>query len=254
METLRIGMLSFLLVLMFVFDSCSASMPSSRKAAASMGVCQVQSAPFRGTILKSNAYVQRRQKLIRLKLQMQRDLNHLVRAYRRRFDLDIRAARFLKKKAKLARLRGAVISEDTYRKRLAALDSKLAQDVALKQAVEEQSENTLAYRVRKQTALLEYKKIAMQAQRLQGQLAAKAQRLDLALNRVVRGALRRVLTEAFERGTCEVVCDGKHRSVLIFKGTRKPPAGVCGGALSRMHDLTGDVIRDIGSALRAGTW
>jgi len=254
MESLRLVALSFLLTLMFVFDSCSASTPSSRKAAASMALCQVQSASLRGTILKSNAYVQRRQKLLRLKLQMQRDLNHLVRAYRKRFDLDIRAARFLTRKAKLVRLRGAVISEAKYQEKLAALESELARDAGLKQAVREQGENSLAYRVRKQAALLEYKKIALQAHRLQEKLAAKAQRLDLVLNRVVRGSLRRVIMASFQRGTCQVICDGMRHKVLIYKGNQKPLVGVCAGGPTRIRDLTNDVIHDIARALRAGTW
>jgi len=198
-------------------------------------VCEVRVAPLKGAVYQTKWYLDARRRLKAIKGRAQKILDGMTARYRRRYDLDIRAARHLKKERELERLRGSVISEEEYKTRWEKLAALLDADPSLKRAVAEQRSDSMTYRVRKQNALMEATKIALAGRRLEKRLADAAGQLDEHLHDVLRTAVRSVAAHALADRRCDLVCAGG-----AVVGARRPRRGSC--KMRAELDLTGEVI------------
>ncbi len=196
-------------------------------------VCLLRLSALRQQVRESPAYARVAARLAQTKRKEQARLDALVRAYRARYALDIRAAKFLAERAKLDRMRGVVLSEAEYQRRAAALEARLRADSDLARAVREQREQTMEYRVRKQNAALEAARIALQARRAQKRLAELASRLEAPLRQQVLQVVARVSKAGLAQGGCRLVCSGKGQ---VLAARRDIPA-VCPDQ-PRGRDLT----------------
>ncbi len=185
-------------------------------------VCEIRVSAILPRVHESVWYRDARKKLASLRQRSQRILDGMTSQYKMRFALDIRAAKHIKKEEELERLRGSVISEAEYRSRWERLQALLDADPRLKKAVMEQRNQGMAYRMRKQQALMAATKIALMGRRLEKQLADAAHELDERLQDVLRASIRQAAAEALSAKRCGLVCAG-----AVVVGARTPLRGSC---------------------------
>ena len=208
--------------------------------------CVLRLGPLMARVRRSPAYRRIAAQVRKARSAEQARIDALVRAYRERYALDIRAAKFLQERAKLGRMRGVVISEAEYRERAARMEARLRADPELARAVREQEDETPEYRVRKQNAALEAARIAIRVRRAQKRLKTLASRLEAPLRRAVARAAARAAAQSLSSGRCRLVCSDAGELL----GARKGEEATCGD-LSGARDVTRAALRFLEDDLRS---
>jgi hypothetical protein len=190
-------------------------------------ICVVRVAEVTRGVRESEAYSGIRKKLMEMKKGLQKELDALIATYRQKFALDVKAAKYLEKEKKLEKKRGSVLSEAQYKQKQAELEAELQADPTFAAAVKEQREKTPEYKLRRQQALAEAKRITARGQQLQKALQQKANALSAPLMRKMEEAFRRGLTREIKDNGCTVLCDPQSGKILGHKGKRAQAEEVC---------------------------
>lgn len=185
-----------------------------------------------------------------IKAQAQAQIDAMVKAYQKRFDLDIRAAVHIKKHKQLMNSKG-VIHPSIWQQRLAKLTAQLAKDPALKRTVDEQRKNAPAYRARHLSAQNEAKRIAQQGAALQKRLHANAQKIAAPLAKRLKGVLESAMKEAVKSKRCDFLCNPITGKRLGYSRSGPQKGLVCSKGMTEGNDLTDMIRQKVAGALRA---
>ena len=183
------------------------------------------------------------------KKKLQNELNFLVTAYRRTYELDLKAAKYIQRLKKLKKEKGAILSDAQYDAKVAKLQKELDADPKLAQAVKEQMEDSPAYKARKKAAKQEAQIISKKGQQLQAQLQKKAKELATPVTQAIQKAVGKALGNQLNGG-CHVLCDPSTNKVVGHRRGVKDVAQRCAQAGADRHDTTQSVIRDVKKALQ----
>lgn len=184
------------------------------------------------------------------KKKLQDELNLLVTAYRRTYELDLKAAKYLERLEKLKKEKGAILSDAQFKAKLAEMQKELDADPKLAQAVKEQAEESPAYKARKAAAKREAQIISKKGKELQAQLQRKAKELAIPVTKAIQKAVGKALGHQLN-GECHVLCDPGTKKMVGHRRGAKEVAKKCAQPDSGRHDATPAVIRDVKKALRA---
>jgi len=206
------------------------------------------------------------------KKRLQDELNLLITAYKRTYERDLEAAKYIQDLEKLKKEKGSVLSEKDYEKRLSGMQKVLDNNPDLARAVKEQLEETESYKERKKAAKKDALEIEERGKKLQQELQKVAREIAAPVTKQIREVIGKSLENRLE-SDCGIICDLNSGKVVAHRGSVQEAVEHCrkfhlsrrpsvkGGSASKGPEgensvqpavITVKVIKDVKGALEDG--
>ncbi len=173
------------------------------------------------------------------KKRLQDELNLLITAYKRTYERDLEAAKYIQDLEKLKKEKGSVLSEKEYENRLSGMQKVLDDNPELARAVKEQLEETESYKKRKEAAKKDAMEIEERGKKLQQELQKVAGEIAAPVTKQIRDVIGKSLESRLE-SDCGIICDLNSGKVVAHRGSVQEAAEHCSKIhLSRRSSVKG---------------
>lgn len=160
------------------------------------------------------------------KKRLQDELNLLITAYKRTYERDLEAAKYIQDLEKLKKEKGSVLSEKEYKTRLSGMQKVLDDNPDLARAVKEQLEENESYKERKKAAKKDALEIEERGKKLQKELQKVAREIAAPVTKQIRDVIGKSLEKRLE-SDCGIICDLNSGKVVAHRGSVREAVEHC---------------------------